>query len=139
MIGADARAAWDSGGWAVVGGAVPPYRLDQVTAWVDELSRWARSGGPVMHHFEQTDDGPTLARSERFAEHHRELDRLFRGRLHVDAAHRVAVDGCLVEAGQRSLGHDLFRAQQSLRLGDRHPHRRWAYRRREHAGYLLVC
>ena len=37
---------------------------------------------------------------------------------HVDAAHRVAVDGGLVEAGQRPLGHHFLGTHQSLRLGN---------------------
>ena len=37
---------------------------------------------------------------------------------HIDTAHGIAVDGSLVEAGQRSFGHHLFGAHKALRLGD---------------------
>ena len=67
---------------------------------------------------------PGLPRSGRDLADHRQQHRLGAGRLDVHAAYRVAVDGRLVEAGQRAFGDDLLGAQQALCLGDGHPYRR---------------
>ncbi len=56
---------------------------------------------------------------------------------HVDAADRVAVDGGLIESGQRAFGHHFFGAQQPLRLGDGDPHRPRRHRGGRHPGLLL--
>ena len=70
---------------------------------------------------------------------HRQRHRLGRGGAgEVDAAHRVAVDGRLVEPGQRALRDDLLGAPQPVRLGDRDPHRRGPHRGGQHPLELLV-
>lgn len=51
-------------------GVLSPARVDELRGWVDRVARWAAEGGPGLHHFEQTDDGPTLARSEDLVGHH---------------------------------------------------------------------
>jgi ectoine hydroxylase-related dioxygenase (phytanoyl-CoA dioxygenase family) len=56
-------------GWLAVRGALPGERLAEILAAVDELERWAASGGPGLHHFEQTDAGAVIARSEDFVDH----------------------------------------------------------------------
>ncbi len=53
-------------GWLVVSGALDASLLDELDAAVTRLQRWADSGGPGLHHFEQTDAGAVLARSEDF-------------------------------------------------------------------------
>jgi len=53
-------------GWLVVRGALTVSQLDALDAAVRRLEHWAVAGGPGMHHFEQTDAGPVLARSEEF-------------------------------------------------------------------------
>ena len=58
------RAAWSRDGYLVLRGALDERRVAEVTAWVDEIEAWAATGGPGLHHFEQTDAGPAIARSD---------------------------------------------------------------------------
>ena len=53
-------------GWLVVRGALTVEQLDALDGAVGTLERWAATGGPGLHHFEQTDAGAVLARSEDF-------------------------------------------------------------------------
>jgi hypothetical protein len=57
-------------GWLVMRGAIEPGELAAIDAAVCDVARWAGADGPGLHHFEQTDAGPVLARSEDFIEHH---------------------------------------------------------------------
>ncbi len=83
--------AWALDGWLVIRGALSTDELSTVIAGVDELAEWAVTGGPGLHHFEATEAGPTLARSERFAEAHESLGRFVSGGIVVD--HVAAVLG----------------------------------------------
>jgi ectoine hydroxylase-related dioxygenase (phytanoyl-CoA dioxygenase family) len=49
-----------------VPGALDQGELDAIDNAVTELEQWAHDGGPGLHHFEQTDAGAVLARSEDF-------------------------------------------------------------------------
>lgn len=64
------RAAFQRDGWLVLRGVLPPERVAQLRTWVDQLHEWAHIGGPGLHHFEQTDGGPRIARSEDMIPHH---------------------------------------------------------------------
>lgn len=69
------RAAFARDGWLVLRGALSADQVAQVTAWVEQVDAWARVDGPGMHHFEQTSQGPALARSEDWVPHHPALAR----------------------------------------------------------------
>lgn len=60
-------------GWLIVRGALTTTQLDELDEAVGTLERWAADGGPGLHHFEQTDAGAVLARSEDFVHDHRVL------------------------------------------------------------------
>ncbi len=62
-------------GWLVVQDAFDAERLAAFDAAVVEVAGWASNGGPGLHHFEQTDAGAVLARSEDFVPHHELLRR----------------------------------------------------------------
>lgn len=62
--------SWEQHGWLHLPGALPPELVGDVRSWVEEVSAWAESGGPGLHHWEQTDAGPALARSEDIVPHH---------------------------------------------------------------------
>lgn len=79
-----------------------------------------------------------LPRPRRDLAHHGKHGRLLGRVLNVDAAHRIAVHGRLIESGQCPLGDDLLRAQHPLRFGDRHTNRRGPHRGPENACELLV-
>ena len=64
------RADFSRDGWLVLRGAIPAARLEQLRAWVDQVCEWPHVGGPGMHHFEETDTGSSLARSEDLVPHH---------------------------------------------------------------------
>jgi len=53
-------------GWLVMRDGLNDDRLSAIEDAVDELESWASSGGPGLHHFEQTDAGAVIARSEDF-------------------------------------------------------------------------
>ena len=57
-------------GWLVMRGAIDLDELAAIDAAVCDVAGWADADGPGLHHFEQTDAGPVLARSEDFIEHH---------------------------------------------------------------------
>ena len=75
-LDADAVAAFRRDGWLVLRGAIPTDELTRIRHEVEALERSARDGGPELHHFEQTERGPALARSEDFVPH-RPLLRAF--------------------------------------------------------------
>lgn len=66
----DQREAWARDGYLVLRHALADDRVDEIGSWVDEITGWAATGGPGLHHFEQTDAGPTVARSEDLIGHH---------------------------------------------------------------------
>jgi ectoine hydroxylase-related dioxygenase (phytanoyl-CoA dioxygenase family) len=55
-------------GWLVVTGALDAAQVDELDTAVARVQHWADSGGPGLHHFEQTDAGAVLARSEDFVD-----------------------------------------------------------------------
>ncbi len=69
----DAKAistSFERDGWVVLRSVLKPSELAVVVDGVADLARWAEGEGPGLHHFELTDAGPTLARSEDFVPHH---------------------------------------------------------------------
>jgi predicted HD phosphohydrolase/ectoine hydroxylase-related dioxygenase (phytanoyl-CoA dioxygenase family) len=57
-------------GWLVLRQVLSPARVAELRVWVDQVARWAETDGPGLHHFEQTDAGPRIARSEDLVPHH---------------------------------------------------------------------
>ena len=62
-------AAFRRDGWLVVPGAIGSDQLAAIDAAVERLQVWATTDGPGLHHFELTDAGAVLARSEDFVHH----------------------------------------------------------------------
>ena len=56
-------------GWLVIPSALDKPQLGALDAAVGRLEQWAGNEGPGLHHFEQTDAGAVLARSEDFVPH----------------------------------------------------------------------
>jgi ectoine hydroxylase-related dioxygenase (phytanoyl-CoA dioxygenase family) len=77
-------AAFRRDGWLVVAGAIGSAQLDALDTAVERLQRWAATGGPGLHHFEQTDAGAVLARSEDFVHHDAVLRELVTGGVVID-------------------------------------------------------
>lgn len=75
----DRLRAWKRDGWLVLEGLLSSHLVDAVRSWVVEVAGWADVGRPGLHHHEQTDAGPVVARSERFADAHSELGAFIRG------------------------------------------------------------
>lgn len=72
--------AWHDHGWLNLVGALDPTTVGDLVRWLDEVNAWSESGdGPGIHHHEQTEHGPAIARSEHFADDHRELGAFLRG------------------------------------------------------------
>ena len=64
------RAHFATHGWLILRRALPTPLLDQLAVGLQTVSDWADSDGPGLHHFEQTEHGPRIARSEDFVPHH---------------------------------------------------------------------
>jgi len=62
-------------GWLMLSDAFDTDRLAAFDAAVEQVAGWASDDGPGLHHFEQTDAGAVLARSEDFVPHHEVLRR----------------------------------------------------------------
>ncbi len=62
------REQWEQFGWISLPGLVVDL-VDELDTWARRIERWALDGGPGLHHFEQTDHGPRVARSEDFMPH----------------------------------------------------------------------
>lgn len=78
--------AWKETGWLHLPGAIAPELVAEVEGWVSEVERWADAGTPGMHHWEQTDRGPALARTEDVVPHHSRLREFICGGLLVELA-----------------------------------------------------
>jgi len=85
-LASEQLAAWEELGWLILPGAVPADVVTDLRSWVEELEGWAEAGGPGLHHWEQTDAGPALARSEDFVAHHSGLAAFVSGPLLLGAA-----------------------------------------------------
>jgi phosphonate degradation associated HDIG domain protein len=70
------RATFAQRGWLVLRGALDADQVRQLGVWVEAVHEWAYIDGPGLHHFEQTDRGPAIARSEDLVPHHPGLRRL---------------------------------------------------------------
>jgi len=64
----DVRDRFDVDGWLVRSAALGSDTVEALVAAVDEVAGWASTGGPGLHHFELTDTGPAIARSEDFVD-----------------------------------------------------------------------
>lgn len=67
-------AAFDRTGWLLAPSVLDSATVEAARRDLDRLLRWAgpgpgRESGPGLHHFEQTEHGPALARSEDFFHH----------------------------------------------------------------------
>ena len=67
---------WKEHGWVLLRGALTEEAVAQARAWIDEVEQWASDDGPGLHHWEQTDTGPALARSEDLIPNHDGLREL---------------------------------------------------------------
>lgn len=68
---------WARHGWLVMRGALNQIEVRRIRSSVDEIAGWAEEDRG-LHHHEQTDGGPVLARSERFADEHEYLGGFIR-------------------------------------------------------------
>jgi len=57
-------------GWVRLAGALDTETMTSLAAWADDLETWSARGEPGLHHFEGTDAGPVVARTEHFADDH---------------------------------------------------------------------
>lgn len=71
----DQLATFHRQGWLVLRGAVDPATIADLNVWAEQAHDWAHLDGPGLHHFEQTDAGPVIARSEDLVPHHPGLRR----------------------------------------------------------------
>lgn len=85
-LDAGQRAAFERDGYIVLRRALTAPRVEEVAAMVDQVATWATSAGQGLHHFEQTDTGPALARSEDLIGHHPGLRSLLTEGLVPDLA-----------------------------------------------------
>ena len=75
---------WEAQGLVVLPQGLEPERIHELTQWVDEIEAWSAGNGPGLHHFEQTDRGPRVARSENFDPYHSGMSAFMRSGIVVD-------------------------------------------------------
>ena len=75
---------WEATGRLVLRGALDPATLLRIDTAVGEVEAWADGAGPGLHHFERTDRGPQIARSEDFEPHHRGLSTVLQSGVIVE-------------------------------------------------------
>ena len=85
-LGDEQVAEYAEHGYVVLRQALSADRVAEVVGWVDEVATWADGDGPGLHHFEQTDEGPALARSEDLIGHHAGLRSFLTEGLVADLA-----------------------------------------------------
>jgi len=78
--------AYERDGYLVLRDVLAAARVQEIAGWVDEVASWAVTDGPGLHHLEQTDTGPALARSEDLIGHHAGLRSLLTDGLVPDLA-----------------------------------------------------
>lgn len=90
------RADWVRDGWLHQRGAIAPERVTEIRAWVDTVAGWGESDGPGLHHFEATDQGPRIARSEDLLPHHAGLRALITSGTLVSTAGELFGEPALI-------------------------------------------
>ena len=73
------REQWEARGFVLLPQALESETVSELTRWVEEIEAWSSGDGPGLHHFEQTDRGPRIARSENFDRHHPGISAFMRG------------------------------------------------------------
>jgi hypothetical protein len=82
------RSDWQRTGWLVLPRSLAASTVAEITHWVDEVEASAQSG-TGLHHFEQTDDGPAIARSEDFDGWHAGLQAFMRTGVISEILHEL--------------------------------------------------
>lgn len=77
-------------GWVMVDVLTPAVRA-ALPRWVDEVAAWPDGDGEWLQHYERTDDGPALCRSENFVPFH-------------DGLRSLLCEGAMVEVASALLG-----------------------------------
>ena len=60
------RKNWESRGYLKIPGFFSAGEVDDLQAWVSEISDWEPTVDKWMHHYESTPKGPRLSRSGEF-------------------------------------------------------------------------
>ena len=61
---------WKNNGYLKIPGFFSAEEVDDLQAWVSEISGWEPTSNKWMHHYESTPDGARLSRSENFVPYH---------------------------------------------------------------------
>lgn len=57
-------------GWVRLAGVLDDDTVAALGEWAADLQAWAEAGEPGLHHYEGTDAGPVVARTEHFSDDH---------------------------------------------------------------------
>jgi ectoine hydroxylase-related dioxygenase (phytanoyl-CoA dioxygenase family) len=77
-------ADWDRDGWLALRAVIEPSTVAALAGGVDRLVEWSENAGRGLHHFEATDAGTVIARSERFVDDEPTLGSFIRSGLVPD-------------------------------------------------------
>ena len=72
----DVKAAFDANGFVTIRQAFNASEAAQLAGWVEEVGALPPSEEKWMHHFERTEQGARLARTENFVSYHPQLGRV---------------------------------------------------------------
>lgn len=73
MVSSEQLDGWRTNGWLHLASLLDARAVAALDAALSTVEEWARTGGPGLHHWEQTDNGPALARSEDLVPHSQTL------------------------------------------------------------------
>ncbi len=83
-LSAEQLTTWRARGWLHLPQVMGRSMRVSLDRWVGEVEEWSHHTSRGLHHFEQTENGPQIARSEDFDPHHRELSSFMRSGLIVE-------------------------------------------------------
>ena len=88
------KAFYDANGYVTIRGVFNESETQLLTQWVEEIGSFPPSAdNKWMHHYESTESGPRLARTENFVSYHPQLGRhLMAGRLPALVAEMMGDD-----------------------------------------------
>ena len=70
------KAFYDANGWVKVPKVFSAEAMGSIASWVSDMAGWEEHDSKWMHHYEETEHGARLSRTENFVSYHTEISKL---------------------------------------------------------------